>query len=210
MFFRGDLWRSQKDGEMESEGGFSQNWPQHFQVLGIIVKHHENSGVWDISQEITVFGIKRSTNNSSKGSLKLPKGELYFPSKTTRAKVCRLGWGIAWVSTFPVWAFTSVFVMYYLYVYLLIYTYLHAYTNMRIRFIVMCGIALCFIALYYVHVLYFHPCPNIWFFGGREMPVKLGGHRTLCWCPGEICLEGAPIWDGWIQCWNERCFIFVG
>ena len=27
-----------------------------------------------------------------------------------------------------------------------------------------------------------------------------GGHRTLCWCPGEVCHEGAKIWDGWIQC----------
>ena len=193
--------------------GFSQNWPQHFQVLGIIVKHHENSGVFEILPK-KLFGIQRSPNNSWKGSLRFPKGELYFPSETTRAKVCRLRWGIAWVSTFPVWALGSICDVLSLRVFIDIYIYLLTYLHihMHIIFIVMCGIALCFIALYYLLYMFCIStrAPNIWQTRWSGVfPVKLGGHRTLCWCPGEVCLEGAPIWDGWIQCWNERCFILL-
>lgn len=144
--------------------GFSQNWPQHFQVLGIIVKHHENSGVFEILPK-ELFGIQRSPNNSWKGSLRFPKGELYFPSETTRAKVCRLRWGIAWVSTFPVWALGSicdvlslrVFIDIYIYIFVNIFTYTHAYyihCNVWYCIVLYCTI------LSTVHVLYFHPCPK--------------------------------------------------
>lgn len=138
MFFRGDLWRSQKDGEME--GGFSQNWPQHFQVLGLIVKHHENLRCLRYFPR-NYSELKDPLIIPEKDLLKFPRGELYFPSKTTRAKVCRLRWRNCLsvnISSLASWA---VFVMYYLYVYLLIYTYLIIFT--------------------YTHAYYIH-C-NVWY-----------------------------------------------
>ena len=170
-----------------------------------------------------LFGIKRSPNNSWKGSFEIPQRWVVFPIKNNKGqgvppslRNC-LSVNISSLSVGQyLWCTISTCIYWYIYIYLSTYLHIH----MHIIFIVMCGIALCFIALYYIITCFiFPPVPQTYDFSvvgsfpreaRRPSNSLLVPWRSLPWRSTDLgWVDPMLKWKMLYFCWIRLIFMTI-